>query len=85
MAQRTAIGAVLTTCGFTSARDRNFIMENEGLNCWIVFTLIDFDDLKTVGNFTPITISALKLRCLIVLKFWIEDKIRMNKPHVASQ
>ena len=84
MAQRTAIGAFLTTCGFTSARDLNFIMENEGINRWIIFTLIDFDDLANVGNFAPFTIITLKLRYLLVLKFWIEDKIRMNTPHVVS-
>ena len=60
-------------------------MENEGLDCWTVFTLIDFDDLATIVDFTPFTISVLKLRCLTALKFWIEDKIRMNKPHIAAQ
>ena len=85
MAQRIAIRNVLTTCGFTVATERNFTMGNEGLDCWIAFTLIIFDDLATIRNFAQFTISALKLRCLIVLKFWIDDKIRMNEPHVASQ
>ena len=85
LVQCTAIRAVLTTCGFTIDTQRNFFMENEGLNRRIVFTLIAFDHLATIVDFTPFTISVLKLRCLIVLKFWIEDKIRMNKPHLASQ
>ena len=85
MAQRIAIGNVLTTCGFTVAAELNFIMGNEGLDRWIAFTSISFDDLTTIRNNAPFTISALKLKCLIVLKFWIDDKIRMYKPHVASQ
>mmetsp|Transcript_9004 Transcript_9004/g.10534 ORF Transcript_9004/g.10534 Transcript_9004/m.10534 type:complete len:89 (-) Transcript_9004:1524-1790(-) len=43
---------------------------------------IDFVDIaKSASRHTaPFTISVLKLKCLKTLKFWIEDKLRMNKP-----
>ena len=75
----------LSTCGFTNVTQLNFIVDNKGFNRWIVFTLIDFDALTIIREFTPFPISSTKLLCLAVLKFWIEDKIRMNKPHIAYQ
>ena len=33
----------------------------------------------------PFSIGIFKLKCLAALKFWIEDKIRMNELHVATQ
>ena len=64
-------------------------MSSEGLDCWINFTLIDFVDLANIAksasrHTTPFTIGVLKLKCLNALKFWIEDKIRMNEPYVAA-
>ena len=68
---------------------QTYMMTNEGLNCWINFTLIDFKDLANIAKLaschtTPFTIGVLKLKCLNALKFWIEDKIRINEPHVAG-
>ena len=63
-------------------------MTNEGLDHWISFTLIDFEDLANIDKLasrhtSPFMIGVLKLKCLNTLKFWIEDKIRMNEPHAA--
>ena len=64
-------------------------MGNEGLDCWTSFTLIDFDDLASISksasrHTTPFTIGVLKLKCLTAVKFWIEDKIRMNETPVVA-
>ena len=88
MAQRTAIGAVLTTCSFTLAVEHNFVMRNKGLDCWTAFSLIGYDDLESVAknlsrHTVPFSIGVLKLKCLAALKFWTEDKTRMNEPHDA--
>ena len=90
MAQRTAIGAVLTTCSFTLAVERNYVMENENLDRWTAFSLIGYDDLASIAknasrHSVPFLIGVLKLKCLATLKFWIEDKNRMNEPHAAAQ
>ena len=90
MANQTAIGAVLTTCGFTLAPERDFIMGNEGLDHWTAFTLIGHDDLASIAKIalchnTSFSIGVLKLNCLAALKFWITDKIRMKKNHVTTQ
>ena len=85
MSNRIAIGNVLTTCYFTLAVERAYIMRNKGLDCWVAFTLISFEDLTTIRNNAPFTINTLKLKCLVVLKFWIDDKIRIYEPHVTSQ
>ena len=84
MSNRILIGHVLTTCGFTLATEREFIMRNDGLDCWVAFALISFEDLTTIRNNAPFTINVLQLKCLVILKFWIEEKIRMYKPLVAS-
>ena len=89
MIQQTAITAILTTCSFIVPTQRNFIMGNEGLDLWTCFTLISFYYLASITksasrHTTPFTIGVLKLKCLTVLKFWIEDKIRMNEAHVAA-
>ena len=89
MAQQTAIPSVLTTCGFTLAPEGNFIMGNEGLDRWTNFTLIGYGDLASIAKSAsrhtpPFSIGVLKLKCLTALKFWIEDKIRMNEPRVAA-
>ena len=55
------------------------------LDCWVAFTLITFEDLTTIRDNAPFTINAVKLRRLAILKFWIEDKIRMYEPPVATQ
>ena len=90
MVQRTAIGAVLSICGFNTAAQRNFFMDNEGLDRWTAFSLIDYDDLLRIAKNASLhtatfSIGVLKLKCLAVLKFWIEDKTRMNEPHVTAQ
>ena len=90
MANQTAIGGALTTCGYTLAAERNFIMNNEGLNCLTAFSLIGYDDLVSIaknasGHTIPFSTGVLNLKCLVPLKFLIEDKIRMNEPHVAAQ
>ena len=82
---RLVIEYVLVTCGLTSVAERAFITINEGLDCWVAFTLITFEDLTNIRDNAPFTINAVKLRCFAILKFWIEDKIRMYEPHVASQ
>ena len=87
MAQRTAITPVLTTCGFTA--QRTYIMTNEGLDRWTNFTMVDFDNLTNIAKqascyTAPFTVGILKLKCLKALKFWIEDKIRMNERPVAN-
>ena len=89
MAQRTAMINVLTTCGFGIAGERNFIIGNEGLDRFLSFTMITYDDLanitKNASRHTPpFSIGVLKMKMLTALKFWIEDKIRMNEPHVAG-
>ena len=76
MAQRTEVGAVLTTCGFTVTAERNFIMGNEGLDCWKFFTMIGYDDLmsiaKNVSRHTPpFSIGVLKMKYIAALKFLI--------------
>ena len=90
MAQRTAIRNVLTTCGFTVAAERNFIMGNAGIYRWTAFTLIGYDDLASIAknascHNVPFSIGVLKLKCLTALKFWTEDKIRMNENHAPAQ
>ena len=79
MAQQTAIVVVLTTCSFTAAAQRAYIMGSEGLDRWLNFTLLDFDDLNNIAksasrHTTSFTIGVLKLKCLHDLKFWIEDR-----------
>ena len=88
MVQRTAIGAVLSICGFNTAAQRNFFMDNEGLDRWTAFSLIGYDDLASIAknasrHSVPFLIGVLKLKCLAALKFWTEDKTRMNEPHDA--
>ena len=90
MAQRTAIINVLTTCGFGIAGERNFIINNEGLDRFLSFTMITYEDLANIAknasrHTPPFSIGVLRMKILAALKFWIEDKIRMNEPHVANQ
>ena len=81
-----AICNVLTTCGFTVPHNWDYITTNEGLDSWDAFTMIDFDDFGDIAKLVlrrPIdqfTISAVKIKALKALKFWIEDKARMNEP-----
>ena len=62
---------------------QNFIVYTENFDCWRSITLVDSDDLATISVAAPFHNSATKLFCLAILKFWIEDKIRMNEPHLA--
>ena len=65
---RLAIEYVLDKCGFTSAAERAFITTNEGLDCWVAFTLITFEDLMTIRDNTPFTINAVKLQRLTIFE-----------------
>ena len=47
--------------------------------------MVDFDASATLRTTAPFDISASQLLRLSVLKFWIEDKNRMNERHLASQ
>ena len=70
---------------------RNFLLTSEGLNSWVAFTSIDYDDFTQISknafhNTPSFSISVLKQERLFALKFWIEDMIRMNKlPHAAAR
>ena len=86
MANRAAIGSVLSICGFCTAPQRNFVTDSEGLDSWTAFSLIDYNDLPSIAknttrHMTPFSIGVLKLKYLAALKFWIKDKTRMNEPH----
>ena len=83
--ERRDIKEALKVCGFTNPTNCNFIVHTENFSRWGSFTLVDFDALATPGATATFDVSATKLFCLAVLKFWIEDKIRMNEPHLASQ
>ena len=85
MTERTEMRDALTTCGFTDVTQLNFIVDNKGFDHWIAFTLIDFDTLATINKSAPFLINSTKLFCLTVITFLIEDKIKMNEPHVVYQ
>ena len=84
------IKATLQVYNFTAAPQRNFIFTTEGLASWVAFTLIDYADFVSISknasrHTTPFSLGVLKQKCLAVLKFWIEDVIRINKlPHTAA-
>ena len=89
MANRAAINTVLTVYGFSTAPQRNFILLTEGLDSWIAFTLIDYDDFSSIAknasrHTAPFSLGVLKQKRLAALKFWIEDMIRMNETHTAA-
>ena len=46
--QRTAMINVLTTCGFGIAAQRNFIINDEGLDRFLSFTMISYEDLAHI-------------------------------------
>ena len=80
--QRTAMSNILTTCGFG-------VINDEGLDRFLSFTMISYEDLAHIAknatrHIPPFSIGVLKMKMLTALKFWIEDKIRMNEPHVAG-
>ena len=61
----------------------------EGLDSWIAFILIDYDDFLSIANnafrhIAPFSLGVLKQKRLAALKFWIEDMIRMNEPHTTA-
>ena len=65
-------------------------MDNEDLDRWTAFSLIGYDDLPSIAKNTPrhtapFSIGVLELKCLAAMKFWIEDKTRINEPHVTAQ
>ena len=83
--ERREIGEALKTCEFTDVTQRNFIVYTENFDLWRSFTLVDFDALATISVTAPFHISATKLLCFAVLKFWIEEKIRINEFHLTHQ
>ena len=88
---RQQINTTLQVCGFTVLDQRNFLLTSKGLNSWVAFTSIDYDDFtqisKNASRNTPsFSIGVLKQKRLSALKFWIEDMIRMNElPHAAAR
>ena len=59
-------------------RHCDFIVNTE-FSTWKSFTLVDFNAFTTFGEFTGFNISATRILCLSVLKFWIEGKYRMKE------
>ena len=54
--QRTAMINVLTTCGFGIAAQRNFIINDEGLDRFLSFTMISYEDLAHIAKkMQPVT------------------------------
>ena len=53
--QRTAMINVLTTCGFGAAAQRNFIINDEGLDRFLSFTMISYEDLAHIAKMQPVT------------------------------
>ena len=89
MANQEAINIVLTVYGFSTAPQRNFILDTEGLDSRTAFTSIDYDDFSSIAknasrHIAPFSLGFLKQKCLATLKFWIEDMIRMNETHTAA-
>ena len=86
---RTEINATLQVCGFTVAAQNNFLMTTKGLDSWVAFTSIDYEDFagisKNASHHTPsFSLGVLKQKRLSAIKFWIEDAIWMNElPHTA--
>ena len=86
---RAEINTTLQVCGFTVAAQRTFILTTEGLDSWVAFTSIDYDDFASISknasrHTAPFSLGVLKQKRLSALKFWIEDAIRMNElPHTA--
>ena len=81
---QVAMTAVLTTCGFTTAAHCTYIITTHGLNSWNAYTMIEFEDFaeisKQASRNTPrITIGVIKIKSLKAVKFWIEDKHRMDE------
>ena len=77
---RQQINTTLQVCGFTVLDQRNFLLTSKGLNSWVAFTSIDYDDFtqisKNASHNTPsFSIYVLKQKRLSALKFWIEDMI----------
>ena len=56
-------------CGFTNVTQLYFIVDNEGFDREIAFTLIDLYALVTINEFAPFHINSTKLFCLAILKF----------------
>ena len=86
---RAQINTTLQVCGFTVQAHRNFLLTSESLDTWASFEAIEYDDFASISkNATrhtpPFSLGVLKQKRLSALKFWIEDKARMNKVPVAA-
>ena len=76
--------AAVTKCGFTFTAHCTYIINTHGLNSWNTYTMIEFEDFaeisKQASRNTPrFTIGVIKIKNLKALKFWIEDKHRMDE------
>ena len=80
-----AIRMVLNTCRFTEDLQADYLINDEGLDCWNALRIVDFEDFSEIGKPAakrypdPLTIGAVKVKALNSLKFWIEDKQRINE------
>ena len=86
---RTQINTTLQVCGFTVQAHQNFLLTSESLDTWASFEAIEYDDFASISkNATrhtpPFSLGVLKQKRLSALKFWIEDKARMNKVPAAA-
>ena len=82
------INTTLQVCGFTVDVQKTFILTTEGLDSWVAFTSIEYDDfasfLNNASPHTSFSLGVLKQKRLSALKFWIGDAIRINElPHTA--
>ena len=84
------INTALTVWCFSSAPQRNFITQAEGLDSWLALTSIKYADFASISknafcHISPFFLGVLKQKRLAALKFWIEDVIQINEwPHTAA-
>ena len=63
--QCTAMINVLITCGFGIVGERNFIINNKGLDRFLSFTMISYEDLAHIAkNASRHTVSLVMIRKL---------------------
>ena len=59
------INTTLQVCGFTVVAQRNLILTTEGLDSWVGFTSIDYDDFASISknascHTAPFSLGVLK-------------------------
>ena len=83
-AMQAAMTYVLITFGFTVASHCMYIITTHELNSWNAYKMIKFEDFAEISkqqasrNTPRITIGVIKIKSLKAVKFWIEDKHRMD-------